>query len=146
MEDAAGRGRSGTKESMYLISWSEEESKLEASLGGRVTIEEMHVVFSEIEELMDEIEAQPFLLVLDYSKAKRFDAPTENSLNDLKDYCFARGAERVVNVVRDADESASLVTGRLQLALEGKEDFVTDPSVIRWTPTVVIADHKRLAA
>ena len=40
---------------MYLISWSEEESKLEASLGGRVTIEEMHVVFSEIEELMDEL-------------------------------------------------------------------------------------------
>lgn len=131
---------------MYLISWIEEESILEASLGGRVTVEEMLVVYDELQELLTELDGQPYLFVLDYSKAKAFDHQAGSVVNDIKDLCRKEGAEKVVTVVRDADEVPLMTSFCLQNVLEGKEEFVTDPSVIHWTPTVALASEQRLAA
>lgn len=131
---------------MYLISWIEEESKLETSLGGRVTADEMKVVFEELQEIMADVEEQPYLMVLDYSRAKTFDVEADTILFDIKEFCIAKGAEKVVSVVRDIDEVVSMTSRSLQNVLEGMEDFVTDPAVIKWTPTVAVSDIVRKAA
>lgn len=104
------------------------------------------VVFEELQEVVDDLEGQPYLLVLDYSKAKGFDAETESVLGDIRDFCLRKGAEKVVSVVRNEDEIQLMTSWRLQNVLEGIEDFVTDPSVIEWTPMIAISDSGRLAA
>lgn len=131
---------------MYLISWMEEDAILEASLGGRVTQEEMEVVYEELRQLLAEVESQPFLFVVDYSRAKAFDGETSAILHDIKEFCRRQGAEKVVSVVREEDDIPWMTSACLQQVLEGKEDFVTDPSVINWTPTVAYDSPKRLAA
>jgi hypothetical protein len=131
---------------MYLVSWSEEQHILEASLGGRVTIEEMAVFTEEIREVIDMVNEQPFLLVLDYSRSRSFDHQTDGLLADLKDFCLEHGAEKVVSVVRDAEEVAPLVTANIQKVLEGKEQFVVDPTVIEWTPPAAGYSYLRIAA
>ena len=131
---------------MYLISWVEEEAKLEASLGGRVTIEEMNVVLDEIREMVTDHSEAPYLVVIDYSRAKLFDHQTEIVLDDIKDICLKNGAEKIVNIIREIDDIETMTTARFQSVMEGTEDFVTDPSVINWTPSSAIANEKRLAA
>ena len=131
---------------MYLITWNDKDCVLEASLGGRVTFEEALVVYEELQEIVGDLGGQPYLLVLDYSKAKGFDADTENVVGDIRDFCLSKGAEKVVSVVRDEDEIPLMTGWRLQNVLEGVEDFVTDPSVIEWTPMIAIGGTERLAA
>lgn len=104
------------------------------------------MVFEELQGVVNDLAGQPYLLVLDYSKAKGFDADTEIIVSDIRDYCLRMGAEKVVSVVRDEDEVPLMTSWRLQNVLEGVEDFVTDPSVIEWTPMVAFSDTERLAA
>lgn len=116
---------------MYLLSWMENDNVLEASLGGRVTYEEMAVFFEEISEIVDEIGEEPYLLVLDYSRTKPFDMKTDGLLCDLKEFCLENGAERVITVVRDESEVPHQTTAYLQRVLEGTVEFVTEAQSIR---------------
>jgi hypothetical protein len=109
---------------MYLVSWIEEEGKVEASLGGRVTVEEMQVFAEELRGVVATFDERPYVLTIDHSKAKPFDAPTQRLLTNLKDHCLDTGAERIVSVVLDEDAMAQLTSERLMPVLEGKEQIV----------------------
>lgn len=117
---------------MYLISWMEDEARVEASLGGRVTAEEMAVLQDELADVIETLEHKPFLLVLDYAKAKNFDLDTRVVLADLKDFCFANGAAKIVSIVQDEDAMVSQCTERIQAVLEGREELMLEPREVAW--------------
>lgn len=132
-------GEEGKTTTMYLISWMDEEARIEASLGGRVTAEEMAVLQDELREVLETLSNKPFLLVLDYANAKTFDVETREILADLKDFCFANGAGKIVSIVQDEEAMVAQTTERIQAILEGREQFLVEPKEIVWeAPTQVV--------
>lgn len=129
----------GATTTMYLISWMDEEARIEASLGGRVTAEEMAVLQEELHEVLDTLKARPYLLVLDYAKAKNFDLETRAVLADLKDFCLANGAGKIVSIVQDEETMVAQTTERMQCILEGKEVIQLDLKEIVWEAPSVAA-------
>ncbi len=127
---------------MYLVSWIEEESRLEASLGGRITVEEMAVFAEEIRESLQIVNASPYRLLLDYSKAKRFDDATSLMLADLKDGCLENGADKIVTIVRDENDVLAHVSSRIQHVMEGREEFLLEQEEIRWPVPAAVAKAK----
>ncbi|MBX3119680.1 MAG: hypothetical protein KF784_11485 [Fimbriimonadaceae bacterium] len=117
---------------MYLVTWDDHDAKVEASLGGRVTVEEMTVFAEELKAVVEEFGSQPYLLMLDYSRAKSFDLKATDVLMSLKDFCLDGGAEKIVCVVRDEEDLAQHTHSRLMAALEGKEQFVLQPDEATW--------------
>lgn len=106
---------------MYLVSWIEEEAKVEASLGGRVTAEEMYVFAEELRDVIAEFGERPYVLTIDHSRAKPFDVATQRMLTELKDEFLNGHAHQVVSVVHDEDALAQMTHERLQSILEGRE-------------------------
>lgn len=106
---------------MYMVSWIEEEAKVEASLGGRVTVEEMYVFAEELRDVVAEFGEQPYTLTIDHSRAKPFDVATQQMLTELKDEFLNGQAQQVVSIVHDEDALAQLTHERLQPILEGRE-------------------------
>jgi hypothetical protein len=125
--------RAAQRTTMYLLSWIEEEARVEASLGGRVTCDEMSVLFEELREVIETVQARPYLLQLDYSKARSFDTATLLILNELKDFCLANGAAMIATILEDEDDLVTHTSVRLQQVMEGSEQFVLDPTHIDWT-------------
>lgn len=111
---------------MYLMSWNESDRRIEASLGGRVTAEEMQVFAGEIDEIVASFEGRSFDLLIDYSRAKEFDRESMRTLREMKDKCLAAGASQIVSVARDEDQLARETTDRLNLVLEGRERVVLE--------------------
>jgi hypothetical protein len=116
---------------MYLVSVFEKDGLVEASLGGRVTADEICVLAEEISDLFEDLSDQPFSLLLDYSRAKRFDPNSLQALNELKDLAFEYGAAQIVSVAPDEGERTLHQTSRLQMVLEGREKFVPAGSELR---------------
>lgn len=112
---------------MYLLTWTEQDATIEASLGGRVTAEEMAVLLEELQDVIDSIPDHPFSLCLDFSKAKLFDDATASILEDLLDFCHGAGVERIIAIVRDEDDLLRHVNARLQRVMEGREQYVVEP-------------------
>ncbi len=117
---------------MYLVTWDENEAKVEASLGGRVTVEEMTVFAEELKAVVEEFGDQPYMLMFDYSRAKSFDLKATDVLMSLKDFCLDAGAAKIVSVVRDEEDLAQHTHSRLMATLEGKEQFVLQPEAAAW--------------
>ena len=109
---------------MYLVSIFEKDRVVEASLGGRVTADEICTLAQEISETFEDFSNRPFSLLLDYSRAKRFDAISLQALNELKDLAFEFGAVQVVSVASVESERTLHQTSRLQMVLEGRVKFV----------------------
>lgn len=109
---------------MYMMSWNEDDARIEASLGGRVTAAEVKVLAEELREVGESMADRPYLLVLDYSRAKAFDEDAVLELNLIKDFCLDNGADKIVSVVWDDDEASKYIDQRLQLVLEGREAIV----------------------
>ena len=109
---------------MYLVSFFEKDRVIEASLGGRVTADEISVLAGEISDTFEEMSDKPFSLLLDYSRAKRFDSKSLQALNELKDLAFEYGVAQIVSVASDEGERTLHQTSRLQMVLEGREKFV----------------------
>ena len=123
----------GKKETlMYLISWNEEEARIEASLGGRITADEMEVFAEELLDIIESVADRPHLLILDESKAKDFDRDGTVALSEFKDAVLSNGASKVVTIARDEDDLLTQTSERLQYVLEGREEFVLEPSAVIW--------------
>ncbi len=112
---------------MYLMSWNEIEGTIEASLGGRVTSEEMYVFAEEVNNVVGSFEGRNFQLSIDYSKAKEFDRQSLTTLRSLKDRCLSAGATTIVSIARDEEQMARETSDRLSLILDGRERVVLDP-------------------
>ena len=121
---------------MYLLSWKNQESRLEASLGGRVTLEEIKAFADELRDLMEDIPEVRFLVVLDASRIRPLDAESNYALSCVKDYCLERGADRVVTIARDEDDRARIVADRLQVVLEGREHIILDAAAFQAVQTI----------
>lgn len=128
---------------MYLVSLYENEAIVEASLGGRVTADEVKVFGEELEELLMHLDNQPFEVLLDHSRARRMDAETVLALSDVKDALLAAGATMIWSIAADDSDRAAHQTVRLQHVLEGSETFVAEPSQARYRPK---AQEKRRRA
>lgn len=120
---------------MYLVSYLENEHVLEASLGGRVTVEEI-AVFGE--ELVEAIEIfGPCNILLDYSRALSFDRNAILALGVAKDACLRAGAQKIVSVPCTDHDLVRHTSSRIQEVLEGKEEFVLDPQSVHFSAIVV---------
>lgn len=113
---------------MYLVSVLADQSRVEASLGGRVTAEEITVLGQEILAASGEFTGKPFDILLDYSLAKTLDRACSYELADMKEMCLASGARKIVSVAGDEQEVVRHTSLRLQAVLEGHEEFVAEPS------------------
>ncbi len=129
---------------MYLVSLYEKEGIVEASLGGRVTADEVRVFGDELMELLDHLEDQSFEVLLDHSRARRMDADTVVALSDVKDALLAAGATMIWSIAADDSDRAAHQTVRLQHVLEGTETFVAEPSQARFRPKA--QERRRRAA
>ncbi|HMS56067.1 MAG TPA: hypothetical protein PKA27_11770 [Fimbriimonadaceae bacterium] len=117
---------------MYLISWDEEEAKIEASLGGKVTADEMEVFAEELLDVIESMSDRAPLVVLDASKAKDFDRASGEAFSGCKDLLLTNGATKVVTIARDETDMLSQTSERLQFVLEGREEFVLEASAVIW--------------
>jgi hypothetical protein len=112
---------------MYLVSLYENEGVVEASLGGRVTADEVRVFGDELVELLSQLAEGPFEVLLDHSRARRMDAETVMALSDVKDALIEQGATMIWSIASDDSDRAMHQTVRLQHVLEGIETFVAEP-------------------
>lgn len=119
---------------MYLVSLYEKEGIVEASLGGRVTADEVKVFGDELIELLAHMGDRPFEVLLDHSRARRMDADTVIALSDVKDGLLASGATMIWSIAADESDRAAHQTLRLQHVLEGNETFVSEPSQAKFQP------------
>lgn len=131
---------------MYLVSLYEKEGIVEASLGGRITADEVRVFGDELIELMAHMNGYPFEVLLDHSRARRMDADTVVALSDVKDDLLASGATMIWCVVADESDRAAHQTVRLQHVLEGNESFVTEPTQAKFKTRVHVQERARRAA
>ena len=131
---------------MYLVSLYEKEGIVEASLGGRVTADEVRVFGDELSELLAHLDAQPFEVLLDHSRARRMDADAVVALSDVKDSLIAAGATMIWSIAIDDSDRAAHQTVRLQQVLEGVETFVAEPSQARFRPKAYGQERRRKAA
>ncbi len=131
-EEAGPRRNGGLKSDMYLVTWSEKEGRIEASLGGRVTSDEMAVFIEELHGVLETLSSRPYLLMLDHSLAKRLDASASAMLDELKDFCLAGVDNRILTIVADDDEVARCTSERLQHVLEGRETISAYSESIAW--------------
>ena len=123
---------------MYLLSWIEDGGRIEASLGGRVTADEMRVFAGEVDEVVESFEGRAFELLIDYSRAKELDRESCILLRDLKDRCLGSGASQIVTVARDEEQLARETSDRLNLVLEGREKVVLEAP---WTTAPAAAEE-----
>lgn len=111
---------------MYLISWDEEEARIEASLGGRITADEMEAFADELLQIVDSMRESDLMVVLDQSKAKNLDREGNVALSTCKDALINQGVMKVVTIARDENDILAQTSERLQMVLEGRESFVLD--------------------
>lgn len=119
---------------MYLVSVLADQSRVEASLGGRVTAEEIEVLGEEIVALSGHFNGRAYDLLLDYSKAKTLDREASYVLADMKAMCLSSGVRKIVSVPSDEQQMVRHTSLRLQAVLEGFEEFVFDPSKAQFDP------------
>lgn len=117
---------------MYLISWNEADGRIEASLGGRVLLDEMVVFTEELEHFIEDLAGEPYTVLLDYSRSRPFDHECRRSLAAFQEWALERGCVKWVNVIRDAEEQAEAVTHRFAAVMEGTEDYVLEPGQATW--------------
>jgi hypothetical protein len=97
-----------------------------------VTVEEMQVFAEELRDVVATFESRPYVLTIDHSRAKPFDAPTQRVLSDLKDQCLCGMAEKIVTVVDDEDQAAQLTNERIMPILLGQERIVMAVAESEW--------------
>jgi hypothetical protein len=114
-----------------LVSLYENEGIVEASLGGRVTADEVRVFGDELMELLTHMADGPFEVVLDHSRARRMDPEAVMALSDVKDSLIENGAAMIWSIATDESDRAMHQTVRLQHVLEGTESFVAEPSQVK---------------
>lgn len=129
---------------MYLVSVFDDQPVIEASLGGRVDMVEIKTFSEEVAELFEEWNGQPFYLLLDYSKASKFDKSMDGVLDELKQKAFDNGAAKVFSVPQETTEIEDHISSHLQNVLEGKEEYLAFASQARFAP--LSTQHIALAA
>ncbi|MBI3721981.1 MAG: hypothetical protein HY248_05450 [Fimbriimonas ginsengisoli] len=111
---------------MYLVDVIEAEGLVEASLGGRVTAEEMKVFGQALATSLQTLVGQRRLF-LDTSRAKELAREALAVLCEAKDRCLGLGDVKIVSLVRDSSDDVRQTTQRLQAVLEGSEQITSDP-------------------
>ncbi len=119
---------------MYLITVFEEESFVEASLGGNVTADEIDVFGDQLTKMLAGFGGQPYNLLLDHSKAKALDRAASMKLADVKDECIKIGALKIISVPCDEHELVRHTSIRMQAVLEGYEEFVAHAGKAKFQP------------
>lgn len=114
---------------MYLLSWHDDRSVLEASLGGKMDAAELRVLGEEITDLLDDVEAETFTLLFDQSKAHSFDARALHEVDSIKDLCLKYGAHHIISVIEDERIKTTQMTSRIQMVMEGVERFVDQADI-----------------
>lgn len=119
---------------MYVLARDGSEGLLEASLGGRVTLDEMKVFGAEMAEACADFGGEPFVVLLDTSAAAPFDLRTRHLLFEIKDMLLGGGALQITHVVRDEGEASEMGALRHEHVRRGAESYVTavpDASEVR---------------
>ena len=106
---------------MYMVSWVEEDGRVDASLDGRVTVEEMRMFAEELREVVATFVNRPYVLTIDHSRAKPFESEAARLLSTLKDECLDGPVRRIVTVVEDEDAKARLMNERVMPIYLGRE-------------------------
>src|SRR5687768_826854 len=99
---------------MYMMSWDENEGRIEAILGGHVTAPELKVLSEELQDLITETDRTPSVLLIDYSKTQPFDEQATSEMGALKNQIPEAGVGKIVSVTRDDEETAREIDLRLQ--------------------------------
>jgi hypothetical protein len=110
---------------MYVLARDGCEGLLEASLGGRITLDEMKVFGAELAEACADFRGEPFVVLLDTSGAAPLDLRTRHLLFEIKDMLAGAGALQITHIVRDESEAAEMGALRYEKVRRGIESYVT---------------------
>jgi hypothetical protein len=131
---------------MYLVNIQEDRHWVEASLGGKIDVDEMRVFGEELRDLIEDWNASTFALVLDCGKANAFDFATRKAFCEVKQSLLTLGAQKIVTIARDEHNANMLVSDRFQAVMEGLEDVVVDPSLVQLPEIAVATSAERRSA
>ncbi len=109
---------------MYLLSWNEDQRRIDASLGGRITLQEARVLIDDIDETIQRIKDDCFSIRLDRSKVSRYDEGVEPLLQTAQEQFLESGASKIVHIAKDDSEAVQIIDLNLQLVLEGREEVI----------------------
>ncbi len=115
---------------MYLLSLMKEERWIEASLGGKVTYDEMRVFGIELRDLIIQSEIGRYAIHIDMSRAQPFDRNVDRVLTEIKDQCLRQGVTRIMTLVANEAQAEFYTAQRLQNVLEGKESYLLDSAAL----------------
>lgn len=129
---------------MYLLSWHKDRSVLEASLGGKMDAAEIRAMGEELTDMLDDVEAESFKLLLNQAGAYGYDSRAYTEIDSLKDLCLKYGATQIVSVIEDDRIRTNQMTSRLQLVMEGIESYVERAEVTAFPITRSRKAHQTL--
>lgn len=108
---------------MYMIEWAADSNRIEAGIGGTVTLAEAQTMAS---DLLATLDAHPECqeLVVDRSRIRRFEFGALAAMEALEEELSRRPIGRITTVVGEEAEAVELIGKHLQGVLEGKEQVV----------------------
>jgi len=109
---------------MYVIARNDNEGFVEASLGGRVTLEEMKVFGSELAEICADFRGEPFVVLMDSSGALPFDLRTRHLLFAIQDMMLNAGALQVTHLLGHDQDVYEWEALRYERVKSGAETYV----------------------
>ena len=109
---------------MYVIARNDSEGFVEASLGGRVTLEEMKVFGSELAEICADFRGEPFVVLMDSSGAQPFDLRTRHLLFAIQDMMLNNGALHVTHLLSHDEDVYEWEGLRYERVRSGLEAYV----------------------
>lgn len=108
---------------MYLLNWDWENNRIEANLGGVITMGEAEVLVDEIIEGIIEADVTGFEVEIDYTLARRVESGVFLQFDRARKYLAISGAQRFVLVAPTQNEAELLIAQNIQAVMEGREEY-----------------------
>jgi hypothetical protein len=109
---------------MYLLTWNQEDARLEATFGGSICKKEVDFFSEDFRSLLKLAGEAPFTVLLDYATTTKLAEGVAEILSELRDESVSIGATRVTVIARDEPEANALAAERVAQVTSGREEYV----------------------
>jgi hypothetical protein len=110
-------------DAMYLLTWNNEEKRLEATFGGTLCPKEARRFALDWHAELEHLDGLEFSVLLDYSTVTKLDDQVRPLLDDWRKEAFENGARRVRFHARDEGEARNLAAARVEAVNSGREEY-----------------------
>jgi len=109
---------------MYLLNWNETQTRIEGSLGGRITFAEAKVFVDDLTALHQKLQTNDLTVRIDRSRVSKLDDGVEDLLSKLTLGFLKTGVNKVTTITKTDAEATHLINLNLQATLEGSNEVL----------------------